>query len=756
MPQVHTIQTNFSTGELTQKVAGQVDFEGYRSGAERLKNWIVHPQGGISRRGGTHFVAGVRVHANGARLIKFIFSQDDAYCLEFGDTYIRFYTDEGQVRESLAVTAGSWAGGTATLTIGTHSAVVGDTIVIEDVDPVGYNGTYIVTGIAATTVSYALTPDPGAWSSAGTVDTPLEVETPYAIGEVDQIQYVQSADILFLVHPDYEPRQLSRTSPFVWSLDLFNHHNGPFIIENITATTMTPSGATGSITVTASAATFATTDVGRLMRIRLGSTWGVVKFTGFTSSTVMDADVDTVETLGTPAATQRWAFGAWSDDRGWPESITFFQQRLSFGGTNTERQTVWMSQSSDFDNFRPTATDSDTVVASDAITITIDSNEVNKILWISASRKQTLFIGTTSAVRELTGGGTGGSMTATSVPFLNEVGSFGAQALIRPINIGAALLYVQRGGRKVRELTFDSEGDIRPVDLTILAEHITATNMLEIDYQDQPDGIYWGILTNGNLVGMTYARNEGIAAWHHHQLGGTSPIVAGNDFYSTGAGLARSLVSIPRSGRDQVWLVVERTINSVTKQYVEFMEPVFDADTIDAEDAFCVDSGLVYAGAATTALSGLDHLEAEEMEILGDAAVLPAQTVANGAITATEEVEDAVIGLSYSSECLTMRLALGNINRTIQGKIKRIAMLTFRFLNAKVLQYAENDTANLEEVLFRDAADTPGVAVPNFTGDKTVGWPGDSDTNGQAFFKNSGPANCSVLALITDFETDTL
>ena len=186
MPQVHTIQTNFSSGELTKKVAGQVDFEGYRSGAERLKNWIVHPQGGISRRGGTHFVAGVRVHADGARLIKFIFSQDDAYCLEFGDTYIRFYTDEGQVRESLAVTAGSWAGGTATLTIGTHSAVVGDTIVIEDVDPAGYNGTYIVTGIAATTVSYALAVDPGAWSSDGTVDTPLEVTSPYAIGEVDQ------------------------------------------------------------------------------------------------------------------------------------------------------------------------------------------------------------------------------------------------------------------------------------------------------------------------------------------------------------------------------------------------------------------------------------------------------------------------------------------------------------------------------------------------------------------------------------------
>ena len=97
MARVHPFQTNFTAGELTPKLAGQVDFKKYSNGVETLENMQVFPQGGATRRPGTRFVAEVKNSANITRLIPFEFNVEQSYIMEFGDQYIRFYKDNGQI-----------------------------------------------------------------------------------------------------------------------------------------------------------------------------------------------------------------------------------------------------------------------------------------------------------------------------------------------------------------------------------------------------------------------------------------------------------------------------------------------------------------------------------------------------------------------------------------------------------------------------------------------------------------------------------
>lgn len=137
------------------------------------------------------------------------------------------------------------------------------------------------------------------------------------------MQFVQSADALYIVHGDFAPRVLTRTSDTSWTLSTLVLDDGPYLDENTTATTMSLSATTGSVTVTASASTFASTDIGRLIRIKHGSTWGWAKITAYTSATVVTASVGSA--FGGTGAVTTWRLGVWSDRTGWPRAITFFK-----------------------------------------------------------------------------------------------------------------------------------------------------------------------------------------------------------------------------------------------------------------------------------------------------------------------------------------------------------------------------------------------------------------------------------------------
>jgi hypothetical protein len=284
MARVHPFQTNFTAGELTPKLAGQVDFKKYSNGVETLENMTVFPQGGVSRRNGSRFVCEVKDSTAITRLISFEFNITQAYVLEFGNNYIRFLKDNGQITETAKTITAITKANPAVVTSTSHGFSNGDHVWIAGV--VGMtrlNGRRFVVASTATN-TFALTGEDStsydAYSSGGTASKTYEIATTYTSAELYDLQFTQSADVMYIVHPNHPPAKLSRTGHTSWTLNDVDFQVGPFLDTNTTATTLTTSATTVGTgrTLTASAITginsgtgFQTTDIGRL--VKLGDGW---------------------------------------------------------------------------------------------------------------------------------------------------------------------------------------------------------------------------------------------------------------------------------------------------------------------------------------------------------------------------------------------------------------------------------------------------------------------------------------------------
>ena len=556
----------------------------------------------------------------------------------------------------------------------------------------------------------------------------FEISTPYLEAELFEIKFAQSADILYITHPNHAVRKLSRTGHTSWTLTECSFTDGPYLSENTTSTTLTPSGTSGSVNITASASLFAATDVGRLVSFSNGR----AKITGFTSATVVAAT--TQDDFDNTNAVSNWKLGAFSGTTGHPSCVSFFEQRLVFAGTNSEPQTLYFSKSGDYENMT-TGTNAD-----DAMVYTIASNQVNRIRYLKSQR--TLIVGTTGGEFTVSADGTDAAITPTNI-VIKKQSSYGT-ANVDAIPAGNSVLFLQKAKRKIRELSynFDTDGYVAP-DLTILNDIVTKSGITEMAYQQEPDSILWCVRDDGILAGLTYQRSENVIAWHRHKLGGTF----GAGASATGFGVVESVASI--SGQlteDEFYVIVKRTINGATKRYVEVFAP-FDFDETDATDFRFVDSHLTYSGSATTTLSGLAHLEGQTVSVLADGATHADKVVSSGQITLDRSTTKAVVGLAYDSVLQTMRIEGGAAEGTSQGKTKRISKVVLRLfetVGAKV-----GPTLNqLETIPFRTTSSLMSNPVDTLlAGDKEIEFRDDYNTDGFIFVKQDQPLPLSILAI---------
>ena len=342
----------------------------------------------------------------------------------------------------------------------------------------------------------------------------FEISTPYLEAELFDLKFAQSADVMYITHPNHEVEKLSRTGHTNWTLTDVDFTDGPYLSTNSTTTTLTPaSAAVGtSVNFTASAVTginngdgFQTTDVGRLISFNSG----IAKITGRTNTTVVVCTILTAF-ANTDAKTD-WKLGAFSDTTGHPSCVSFFEQRLVFAGTTNEPQTLYFSKSGDYENMT-TGTNAD-----DAMVYTIASNQVNRIRYLKAQR--TLIVGTTGGEFTVSADGTDAAITPSNI-VIKKQSSYGT-ANVDAIPAGNAVLFLQKAKRKIRELSynFDTDGYVAP-DLTILNDIVTKSGINEMSYQQEPDSILWCVRDDGVLAGLTYQRSENVIAWHRHILGG--------------------------------------------------------------------------------------------------------------------------------------------------------------------------------------------------------------------------------------------
>lgn len=914
MARVSQLQTNFTAGELSNRLLGRPDLSKYKDGAELLENVVVFPHGGVSRRSGTKFVKEVKVSANNTRLIPFEFSVTQAYVLEFGDEIMRVYKDGGSVLEANKTISGATKANPCVITATSHGYSNGDEVFISSV--VGMtelNGKYYKVKNKATNTfeltdiddvninSSAFT----TYGSAGTAARVYTIATPYDKDDLDEIQYAQSADILFLSHKDYSPRKISRTGHTDFTITAIAFNDGPYLTENVTTTTLTASGASGSVNITASATTginndqgWLETDVGRLIRIghqatawaastsfsvgnvrrNAGSVYECIKAgtsagsggpTGdgdeivdnnvswkflneggihFGNATIASRSSATVvavttnEAFSATSGETKWRLGSWSGTTGYPAATTFFEQRLFFGGSKDEPQTIWGSRSADYENFKPGTLDDDPVQYQ------IASNDVNAIRWLISGRA--LFIGTVGGEFVMQASSLAEALTPTNVKVTRE-GTRGASTSA-PVKVDEAVLYIQRQKRKLREMVyvFDSDSFNSP-DLTLLSEQVAYGGLNEITYQQELDSIIWGIRNDGQLVGLTYLRDQKVVAWHRHIIGGRfgEATITVTDFANIAVGTeieftksdgttvtykseavgasdpadlslgfrpntnnnttadniftrivassattgltcenpsanviivtetaksstgfltvktsdttrlattdediaqVTSLASIPGVGADQLWLIVKRTINGVTRQYIEYLAPNFNADDGNVkEDAVFSDSLLTYSGSATGTITGLDHVEGQTVSILGDGSFYIARDVSSGSITGlSPTVKKAQVGLGYKSTIKTLRPEIGSEDGTAQGKTKRVFEVMVRFINTLGCKFGPN-LNDLDEILFRQTYNPMDSSAPLFTGDKIVKFHGGWETEGQIFIVQDQPLPMTVSCVVT-------
>ena len=525
MPRTTASLTSFVSGEFSAKLDGRTDFEKYASGCKTLQNMLVHPQGAAARRVGTQFIAEVKTSSAKTRLIPFEFSTTQTYVLEFGNTYIRMYKDKGQITEGDVTISAITKANPAVVTANGHGYVDGQNIIITSV--VGMtevNGktfkvaekttnTFELQNVDGTDInSSAFT----TYSSGGDANRIYEIVSPYLTAELFELKFAQSADVMYITHPNHEVMKLSRTGHTSWTLTEVVFTAGPFLPTNTTATTITPqqAAAASGKTLTLSATTgvnggvgWLATDVGRIVKFNSGE----AIITARTNATVAVATITTAFTNDNAIAA--FNLGAFSDTTGHPSCVSFFEQRLVFAGTKDEPQTLYFSKSGDYENMT-TGTNAD-----DAMVYTIASNQVNKIRYLKSVR--TLLIGTTGGEFSVSADGTDAAVTPTNVTIKRQ-SSFGA-ANVDAQPAGNAVLFLQRAKRKIRELAynFDADGYVAP-DLTILNETVTNSGINEMAYQQAPDSILWCVREDGILSGLTYQRTDNVVAWHRHIIGGKS------------------------------------------------------------------------------------------------------------------------------------------------------------------------------------------------------------------------------------------
>jgi len=511
-----------------------------------------------------------------------------------------------------------------------------------------------------------------------------------------------------------------------WYIDLVE-------IYEVTTILITPSAVTGSITLTASEALFEEAHEGAVWRLGWDGEYGYVQITEYTSSTSVTATV--YKELAQITPTPFWREGAWSAKRGYPSCGTFYEQRLCAACTEYQPQTIWGSRPTAYTDFTPGELDTD------AFTHTIKSDQVQYIRWMTGLSQ--LMIGTSSGEWRLGGTSTTEPLTPSNIRILPQ-SRYGSSNL-HPISMGFAVLFFQRNGdpqnsgKLLRELTYRLEYDtFIGANLSKFSDHMAIDGVYDMAFMSSPFPILWALRDNGGigeLIGLTYEKDEDVLGWHQHTTTGT----------------IQSICVIAGENQDELWAICARVIDGSLVRYVEVLED-FDWGA-DQEDCFFVDCGATYDDVPADVISGLDYLEGEEVAVLVDGAEHPECTVVSGAITLDWEGSVVQVGLPYVSDLEPLDLEGGAMEGASQGKYKRVHSLGLRFYET-MGGFKGPDEDNLEPIIFRDTIDDVGEAIPLYTGLVETAFTGGWDAESRILIRQTAPLPMTVLSIIARYKTE--
>lgn len=316
---------------------------------------------------------------------------------------------------------------------------------------------------------------------------------------------------------------------------------------------------------------------------------GVVKVTTQSSTTVATVIViDPVLSNNSSDAavtTPMWSEGAWGLFRGYPRTVTFFEDRLWWASSANNPDTLWSSQSGNTGGYENMEFN-DLGLDTDAITAPINDNEVSQIQWMLA--RQVMAVGAANKEYRFGASDIDKPVTPSDRKATPQT-AFGSDA-IQPVILNNAIFFFQRQGRKLRGMKFDAiTENFQADDATLLANTILESAPTCMAVQRIPDSLIWVTRTDGILLSFTYEPDEEVSGWARH-------ITQNSTGVETPVGFYESVAVIHGSVEDEVWVSVKRIINSVTVRYVEkFATRFFD----QIDEAMMLDSAVVVSSAFT-------------------------------------------------------------------------------------------------------------------------------------------------------------
>lgn len=663
---IKTLFRSFAAGIIAPELHGRLDLAKFQTGLATCRNFWVLPHGPAQNRPGFGYVLEVKDSTKRTRIVPFSYNTEQTFVIEFGDQYVRWHTQGGTLLETGLTITGISQANPGVLTYTGSDPSNGDWMYLSSIGGMTQlNGRYVkVANVNGGANTFELTDIHGganinttsytAYTSGGTAARVYTVTTPYVEADLFDLHFVQSADVLTIVHPSYEPRELRRLGATNWQLSTITFTP---TISAPAAPTVTPSGAGGSqytyVTTAIAAETLeeslasatttstgvALTTAGAYNSIIPAAVSGAVRYNvyrlsnglygyiGQSDGTTFQDENITPDVSQTPPTASTPFTGA----NNYPGAVGYHEQRRCFGGTNTKPQTFWATRSATENNLSysiPTRDD-------DAISFRIAAREVNRIRHI-VSLDQLLLL--TSGGEWKVAPQNSDVLTPTSAA-PKSISTEGASN-VQPAVASSAVIFVQESGARLREMKYkwESNGyDVR--DISIMAPHLfDDTTIADLAYAKTPNKMVWCVRSDGKLLGLTYLPEHDVLGWHLHDTDG----------------LFESVAAVKEGNEHVLYAVIKRTINSRTVRYVERLHTrKFSA----AEDAFFVDSGLTYDSTATATISGLWHLEGEEVAILADAAEVTGLTVTNGAVTLPYEASTVHIGLPITADLRTLPLS---------------------------------------------------------------------------------------------------
>ena len=579
-----TLKSNFTSGVLDPRMLSRTDLKHYFNGVQLGDNVIIMPHGGTRRRPGSRFMHQIPTADDGATLQTAAFSfnsTDQQYLLVFADSKIYFYLDG---------------------------------VLLTNINGSGFD--YLV--------------------------------SPWPVAISKQLKWAQSADTMIIVHEDHAPRKLVRgATDTSWTLSTLafdfvpklDYNDGLSPAPTSEVQDVTFSGFAvgdnfkldleGVVTENITYDSVTATLIKRLDRalsnlyntgsgdIAVTHTGGTTYRITFQNGAARDYDLMTgfattgTGTIGVAAVTNGVprTEDAWSATRGYPRTVTFYENRLIFGGTKSKVQTVFMSVTNSFYNF-----DIGEGLDDDAIMKTLDTDQVNQIQAVFAGRHLQVYT-------------EGGEFFVPDFPITPENSSFRPQtshgsAFIDPIKADGADIFLDRYGRGLYQFLYnDVESAYTSTSLSRLASHLLV-DPVDMDYQrpsaEEDCNYIYVVNDDGSMAVLNTLRSEELAGWSRWTTDGR---------YISITVLA-----------ERVFAVVER--ENGTGDTVYYVEE-FDFD-------YLTDCAFKDDGPAATVWATPAHLNGVACRVRGDNANMLPRTPAAGSVTLEFEVEEIEIGLFFT------------------------------------------------------------------------------------------------------------